>query len=255
MARLLQQLVEPPHACAYLADRTAQLEIRVQVDVTPRELDALLERGWRRFGPVYFRPACAGCLECVTLRIPTATFEPSKSQRRAVKRAAHLVRRVGTPVVDEERLALYAKWHAQREEERGWEESTIDAERYAFDFAFPHPSVREVTFREPGTGRLVGVGICDETERAMSAVYFFWDPEHAPPSLGIANVVRLVEDARALGKEHVYLGYRVEGCASLAYKGSFRPHELLRGRPAEDERPPWTPAVADVVHDDPDATG
>lgn len=254
MARLLQQLVEPPHPCAYLPDRQAQLEVRVQVEVTPGELDALLARGWRRFGPVYFRPACVSCGECLTLRIPVQDFRPTKSQRRARKNASKLVRRVGVPIVDEERLALYARWHAHREHERGWSESDIDAERYAFDFAFPHPSVREVTFRDPADGdRLVGVGISDETPNALSAVYFFWDPEHAPSSLGVANVVMLLEDARAKGKPFVYLGYRVEGCASLAYKGRFRPHQLLEGRPAEGEEPQWKRATDDDGEDD--ATG
>ncbi len=241
MARVLQQLVEPPHACAYLPAQSAQLEVRVMIDVTPDELEAMLERGWRRFGPAYFRPACRACVACDTLRIPTARFRPSKSQRRAAKNAARLVRTASVPVVDEERLALYRRWHARRELDRGWDESTIDEERYAFDFAFPHPSVREITFRDPATGRLVGVGICDETPRALSAVYFFWDPEHAPASLGVANVVALVEDARARSRDHVYLGYRVEGCPSLTYKGAFRPHELLRGRPAEGEPARWEP--------------
>jgi len=241
VARVLHHFVEAPRPCSYLADREAQLEIRVQVDVTPAELDAMLERGWRRFGPVYFRPACVQCAECITLRIDVASFAASKSQRRAVKNAARLVRDVGTPVVDDERLALYARWHAHREQERGWDASHLDAERYRLDFAFPHPCVREVTFRDPNDGgRLVGVGICDETPRAASAVYFFWDPEHAPPSLGVANVVTLVEDARAKGLPHVYLGYRVLGCASLLYKGNYRPHELLAGRPSFRERPTWT---------------
>lgn len=239
MARVLQQLVEPPHPCAYLPERSAQLEVRVQVDVSPGELDELLDRGWRRFGPVYFRPACAACGECITLRIPTATFAPTKSQRRAAKNAAHLVRRVALPIVDEERLALYRRWHAHREVARGWDESELDEERYALDFAFPHPSVREVTFRDPENGRLLGLGICDETPRALSAVYFFWDPDFAPPSLGVANVVYLAEDAARLGKEHLYLGYWVEGCASLGYKARFGPHELLRGRPAAGEEPHW----------------
>jgi arginyl-tRNA--protein-N-Asp/Glu arginylyltransferase len=193
VARLLHHVVEPPHPCPYLHDREAALELRVQIDVTAAELDAMLERGWRRFGAVYFRPACAPCGECVTLRIPTATFRPSKSQRRAAKAAAGLRRTFGPPRIDEERLALYRRWHAEREAERGWDPSPIDAQRYALDFAFPHPSVREVTFVDPSTERLVGVGIVDETPSAMSAVYFFWDPETAPPSLGVANVVTLVE--------------------------------------------------------------
>jgi leucyl-tRNA---protein transferase len=240
VAKLLHHLVEPPRPCAYLADRDAQLEIRVQVDVTASELEAMLERGWRRFGAVYFRPACVSCGECVTLRIDAAAFKPSKSQRRAAKNAAGLRRVVGVPVVDEERLALYARWHEQRETMRGWDPSVIDPERYAMDFAFPHPAAREVAFRDPDQGgRLVGLGIFDETPRSLSAVYFFWDPEAAPPSLGVANVVSLVEDARAKSRPHVYLGYRVLGCPSLVYKAKYGPHELLAGRPAFGESPDW----------------
>ena len=238
MARVLQRVVEPPHPCVYLPDREAKLELQVLVDVSPEELETMLVRGWRRFGPVYFRPACEACGECVTLRIPTATFAPTKSQRRALKNSAGLDRRVGTPVVDDERLALYGRWHAQREEVRGWEGSSLDAERYAFDFAFEHPSVREVSFRDE-SGRLVGLGIVDETPTACSAVYFFWDPGNAPPSLGTAHIVRLVEDARARGLDHVYLGYRVTACASLAYKSHYQPHELLEGRPPAHTLPIW----------------
>lgn len=241
MARVVRELVEPAHPCAYLPDREAQLDLRVLVDVEPEELEPMLERGWRRFGPVYFRPACEACEECVTLRIPTATFAPSKSQRRARKGASVLVRRVGVPIVDDERLALYAKWHAHREDAKGWEESSLDAERYAFDFAFEHPSVREVTFRD-AEQRLVGVGIVDETPNALSAVYFFWDPERAPSSLGTAHVVWLLEEARERGLAHVYLGYRVAACTSLAYKSRFRPHELLEGRPDARALPVWRPA-------------
>ena len=237
---MLHHLVEPPRACSYLSDREAQLEIRVMEDVTVEELDALLERGWRRFGPVYFRPKCLGCGECVTLRVDVSAFRPSKSQRRATKNAARLRRVVGVPVVDDERLALYHLWHAQRETARGWEPSDLDPERYAVDFAFPHPAAREVAFRDPEDGdRLVGLGIFDEAPRAMSAVYFFWDPERAPASLGVANVVTLVDDARAKGLPHVYLGYRVLGCASLVYKSRYEPHELLVGRPELGELPRW----------------
>ena len=240
---MLHHIVEPPRPCSYLSDREAQLEIRVMDDVTVEELDALLERGWRKFGPVYFRPKCIGCGECVTLRVDTAAFRPSKSQRRAARNAARLRRVVGVPVVDDERLALYHLWHSQREETRGWEPSDLDPERYAVDFAFPHPAAREVAFRDPDDGdRLVGLGIFDEAPRAMSAVYFFWDPERAPASLGVANVVTLVADAQAKGLPHVYLGYRVLGCASLVYKSKYEPHELLVGRPDFGQIPRWADA-------------
>jgi arginine-tRNA-protein transferase len=242
VARQLQHIVEPPRACSYLPDVRASLEVRVLVDVTPQELDTMLERGWRRFGPAYFRPACSPCGECVTLRVPVAAFAPSKSQRRAAKAASRLRRVVARPKVDAERLALYARWHDQREEARGWEPNTIDAERYAIDFAFPHPCAREVAFYDDEAGgKLVGVGICDETPRAMSAAYFYYAPEYARMSLGTANVVLLVEDAKERGLPYVYLGYRVRACPSLRYKAAFRPHELLVGRPAFGEAPVWRP--------------
>src|ERR1700761_7826705 len=129
--RVLERFVEKPRTCAYLAERRASLEVRVMLDVSAEDTDALLERGWRRFGPIYFRPACEGCAECVSLRVPTATFAPSKSQRRAARGCARLRRVVGAPVVDDARLALYAKWHADREETRGWEPNGQSRDRYA----------------------------------------------------------------------------------------------------------------------------
>lgn len=240
MARLLQKLVEPPRRCSYLEDRTAQLEMMVLLDVGADELDSLLRRGFRHFGPIFFRPTCAHCSECVTLRIVARDFVPSRSQRRARKGASRFRREVGVPKVDAERLALYARWHASRESERGWEHNPVDAERYAIDFAFPQATSREVRFfDDEHGGRLVGIGIVDETCTASSAVYFFYDPELEHASLGVAHIVMLVEEAQRKGLEHVYLGYRVSGCRSLEYKARFHPHELLVGRPALDEAPEW----------------
>jgi arginyl-tRNA--protein-N-Asp/Glu arginylyltransferase len=240
--RLLDRFVEKPHTCAYLAHERASLEVRVMLDVSVTETGALLERGWRRFGPIYFRPACASCAECVSLRIVVARFAPSKSQRRASRVGARLRRVVGAPRVDAERLALYARWHEDRERVRGWAPNAQDGERYGLEFAFDHPSAREAAFYDDdghAPGRLVGVGLFDETPTALSAAFFFHDPapEYARMSLGTLNVLRLVEDARAKELAHVYLGYRVRGCPSLRYKSSFRPHELLTNLPMKLDDP------------------
>jgi arginine-tRNA-protein transferase len=242
MALVLDIQREEPRPCSYLPDREASLDVQLLVDVSPEELGGMLARGWRRFGPTYFRPACLACSACVPTRIPTATFVPSRSQRRARNQAGGLKREVGPPLVDSERLDLYARWHRDREQHRAWDASPLDAERYAFEFAFPHPSVREVTFRQDD-GRLVGVGIVDEVPNALSAVYFFWDPEHAPPSLGVAHVVTLVEDAAARGLDYVYLGYLVADCPSLAYKARYQPAESLDGWPGDDDPASWRAVV------------
>jgi arginine-tRNA-protein transferase len=240
MARLLKHLVEEPRACSYLADQRASLEHHVMVDVTSDELDRLLERGWRRFGPDYFRPKCGACSRCVPTRLPVATFAPTKSQRRARRKASGLRVMLGPPQVDDERLELYRRWHADREVAREWAPSALEAREYAVQFAFPHPSARELSFYDDDRGgRLVGVSLCDETARAWSLAYFFYDPAYASWSLGVANVVIGVDVARARRIPHVYLGYVVEDCPSLRYKNRYGPREVLVGWPGSLEEPRW----------------
>ena len=243
MARLVQRSVDQSPVCSYLADRPSATASQILLDVTQPELERMLVRGWRRFGPVYFRPACAHCSECVPIRVPVATFEPSRSQRRARKKAEGLRIELGVPRVDEERLALYEAWHATREADRGWNPSRMDEETYSIEFAFPHPAARELAFYEGD--RLVGLGLCDETERCWSAAYFFYAPDRRSLSLGVVNVLVQIDLARSLGIPHVYLGFRVLGCPSLRYKAGYRPHELLRGRPGSEEEPVWEPALVE----------
>jgi arginine-tRNA-protein transferase len=244
MAIILGHNIEPPGPCSYLPDEQSSLEQLVMQDVSAEEYERMLVRGWRRFGPMYFRPACQACNQCVSLRLPTDTFKPNRSQRRARAACAHFRVEVGPPRVDPERLALYRAWHAEREQTREWGASPLGMRDYFLQFAFPHPAAREVAYYDDtaeGGPRLVGLGICDEMPNAWSAVYFFYDPAYARYSPGSANVVFQVELARARGIPHVYLGYRVQECASLRYKGTFRPHELLQGRPGPEENPDWRP--------------
>jgi leucyl-tRNA---protein transferase len=205
--------------------------------VGEHELEAMLFRGWRRFGPVYFRPACAGCGECVSLRIPVARFVPTASQARALRRSRRFRITLGRPQVDAARLALYAAWHRDREQDRHWAPAPLEAEEYFQQFAFPHPAAREIGFWDGD--RLVALGLVDVTPQAWSLVYFFYHPEVARLSPGVANVLIGVAEARKRGIPHVYLGYRVAGCASMEYKSGYHPHELLHGRPSAEEQPRW----------------
>ena len=238
MSRLLHHYTAS-EACAYLPAQTSCTEYKLMVEISPEELETLIEHGWRRFGPSYFRPVCAGCAECVSLRIAVADFRPTKSQRRAFRKCGNLRVVASAPRVDAERLALYAAWHANREAARGWKQNPVDEENYRLSFCFPHPCARELAYYQGS--RLVGVGIVDETERALSSTYFFHDPACAEFSLGTASVLFEIEWARSRGRSHVYLGYRVQGCPSVAYKNRFGPHELLLGRPELTEPAMWMP--------------
>ncbi len=69
--------------CPYLPDRQATLAYSVPLDFDVRAaFDRRLERGQRRHGKLVYEPKCEGCQECISLRLPVESFEPSRSQRR-----------------------------------------------------------------------------------------------------------------------------------------------------------------------------
>jgi len=240
VARLLHASIEYPRPCSYLPDVSASLEHRVLVDVSPEEADALLSRGWRHFGPGWFRPACASCDNCLSTRIVVADFRPSRSQRRVQRRPTRFRIEVGKPAIDEARLQLFHAWQRDRVDTRGWESSHLSLQDYFMRFAFPTSVAREIAYYDDAAdGRLVMLSICDETPQAWSAVFCFYDPAYAAISPGIANILTLVDLARAGGRPFVYLGYCVLGCPSLRYKAAFHAQDLLVGLPADDEAPRW----------------
>jgi leucyl-tRNA---protein transferase len=241
VTRILQHFIEAPRKCTYLPSEQASLEYKVMLEVGSTELEKMLEHGWRRFGPFYFRPACTACTQCLSLRILARDFSPSRTQRKTFNRARRFRCEIGMPRVNQERLDLYRTWHDNRESTREWEPNPLSKDVYAEQFAFPHPAVREVAYYDDSgpKSKLVGLGICDDLPQSWSAIYFFHDPEYARYSLGVFHIMNLIDLAREEGKPYVYLGYRVAECASLKYKGQFVPYETLDGRPSMTKAPRW----------------
>jgi arginine-tRNA-protein transferase len=210
------------------------------LDVAPKEADDLLCRGWRHFGPGWFRPSCAGCQACLSTRIVVDEFTPSRSQRRSQHRARNLRAEIGEPIIDEARLQLFHTWQRERVESRAWEPAQLSEQDYFMRFAFPSAVAREVAYYDTDADdRLVMVAICDETPQAWSAVFCFYDPGYARMSPGIANILRLVDIARATSRRFVYLGYLVLACQSLRYKADFHTQEVLVGLPGDRDTPRW----------------
>ena len=146
----------PEHPCAYLAGLPAMLDVRLLTDVSPEETEHLVERGWRRFGPEYFRPICRGCMECVSLRVPVREFRFSKSQRRVVAEVRAGERgdpRARGRTRNESRCT--ANGTPRAEEACGWQENPLDEEGYRRQFCFPHACGREMSY---WVGRAAGRG-------------------------------------------------------------------------------------------------
>ena len=82
--RVLQTVLTGPDECHYLPERQATMENLVVAQLSPEEYEQKMNEGWRKFGPVLFRPVCEVCQECRPIRISVAEFSPSRSQRRAL---------------------------------------------------------------------------------------------------------------------------------------------------------------------------
>jgi len=226
--------------CPYLEGERARMCYRWIEHCTPETYLDMLERGWRRFGRVFFRPVCAACRECRSLRIDVEQFKPSRSMRRAEKRNGDLDVAVGRPTVSDQHLELYHRYHDDMSARKGWREADIAPYDYYRTFVEGHEGFGYEFLYFLG-GQLAAVALIDVLPRAVSAVYCYYDPDLRPRSLGVYSVLRQVDFARMLGVPYLYLGYRVEGNASMAYKARYRPHEILAGRPGAEETPLWQP--------------
>ncbi|MCB1322608.1 MAG: GNAT family N-acetyltransferase, partial [Leptospiraceae bacterium] len=77
-------------------------------------------------------------------------------------------------------------------------------------------------------GRLVGVAILDQVAEALSAVYFYFDPEVARYSPGTYAILLEIEMAQQRGLRFFYPGYYIPQCAAMNYKARFRPAQWRR---------------------------
>ncbi len=216
----------PPSACGYLPNERWSLEYEMVANISAAEYTQRLEQGWRRFGAMLFRPQCAACQACQSLRVDVARFRPNRSQSRAWNvNSQEIEVRVGPPRVSRARLDLYDRFHDFQTDHRNWPlHPDKDAASYSESFVHNPEFTEEWDFYLEE--RLVGVGYADRLASSMSAIYFFYDPDLRDRSLGTFNVLCLLEECKRRNLTHLYLGYFVAGCRSLAYKANFKPNQV-----------------------------
>lgn len=223
--RVLLKQHSPPHQCPYLRDRQATMEYQYVSSLSGAEYETLMNRGYRKFGPVVFRPDCQGCSECRPIRIPVAEFRPDRSQRRAWKANEHLRVEYAAPTCNDVRMSLYERYHDAQTIRKGWPVRLADEEEYSFSHVTNPLQGVEISLWEGEALR--AIVLCDLTPNTVSGVYHYYDPDLYPQGIGTACMLHTIELARRLEKRWAYFGFFVEGCESMAYKSRFRPFELM----------------------------
>lgn len=224
--------------CSYISGNTQSIHYKVIQECSKEQCEALILRGWRRFGSMYFRPICSECRSCESLKIDAFKYTLSKSDRRIVRKNSHLTTIIRHPTLTREHLSLFDRYHRYKHHTRDWDAPKSDPKNYYASFVQGHGDFGfEVLYFEGE--KLIAVDLIDILEQGISSLYCYYDPEYNAQSLGRYTLLQQIEFAKRLNLKWIYLGYYVEGCQSLAYKIDYRPSLALQGRPEEYETPLW----------------
>ncbi|MCC5995032.1 MAG: arginyltransferase [Oceanicaulis sp.] len=223
--RQLPFFLTAPSPCPYLPGRLER-KVFTRVDMMdgPGLNDTLTHAGFRRSQSILYRPACERCAACKSARIPAARFQPSRNQRRIIKRNAQLLRLPRHAEATPEQYALLSRYLDVRHG---------DGDMAGMDF-FDFATMVEdgaartemVEYRDEA-GVLAACVLIDRLRDGFSLVYSFFDPERDRDSLGAFIILDQVARAREDGLPYVYLGYWVQGSRKMDYKARYHPLEVL----------------------------
>lgn len=214
------------HRCGYYSDRQSRnLLVDPNADNLRELYDMTVHAGFRRSGELIYRPHCRNCDACQATRVPLASFQPSRGQRRCLKRNADLSWQANPGAFDEELFSLYRRYLDARHRGGGMDQpGREDFEQFLLsdwsDTIFLAARDHEET--------LLAVAVCDRMTSGLSAVYSFFDPEQSQRSLGTWLILTEIELAQSLGLAYLYLGYWIDGHQKMDYKINFRPIEILQ---------------------------
>ncbi len=224
--------------CSYLDGHNQTLHYKVIENCSKECNHSFVEMGYRRFGKMYFRPICADCSECQSIKIDVDNFKWSKSKRRVLKKAQDLTIAIQKPSITQEHLDLFRKYHLWKKEKSGWDYHEVTYNGYfgsfvdgAYDYGY------EVLYFYQD--QLIGIDLIDILPEGISSIYFYYDPDFAKYNLGKLSLYYQIIMAKERGLKWIYLGYYVKDCPSLAYKAEYKPYLTLQGRPNNLAQAHW----------------
>jgi arginine-tRNA-protein transferase len=188
--------------------------------------NSLSKQGFRRSQNVLYRPSCSDCAACLSARIDVDKFRPSRSQKRTLKRNAHLRRRASSAWATEDQYDLFRRYLDARHADGGMADMDV------FDFAAMVEETpirsRVIEYTDPHVQGLEAVCLTDVLDDGLSMVYSFYTPDAPAQSLGTYMILDHVKIAREAGLPYVYLGYWVPGSPKMGYKATFSGLEIYR---------------------------
>jgi arginine-tRNA-protein transferase len=204
--------------CPYLPDKKKQLKYFIASGLNESDISFLLAKGWRKFGTYFFQPSCPDCRECIPIRVIAGEFKSSKSQKRNLKKNCDIKAVFGPLRFSERAFEIYRDHSIKRFSQ----ESNL--EEFILNFYCPSaPGLQSEFYLN---NELIGLGFLDKGKDCLSSVYFFYDTRFSRLGLGTFSILKEIEYTRSIGLKYYCLGYYVQACQRMAYKGNFKPGEV-----------------------------
>lgn len=225
-----QFYVTAPQPCPYLDGKVERKLFTALYGGGAKGLnDSLSQQGFRRSQNVLYRPTCLGCSACMSARVLAADFEPSRSQRRTLKRNSALTREVKAPWATEEHYDLFEKYLETRHADGGM--AGMDMFEFAAMIEETPVQSRVIEYCETndeGEQILMAACLTDVLHDGLSMVYSFFDPSLKNRSVGAFIILDHIRMARQAGLPYVYLGFWVPGSEKMSYKANYRPLQVFK---------------------------
>lgn len=192
--------------------------------------DVLTNAGFRRSQNIAYRPSCEGCGACVSARVPVEQFEFARRWRKIMAKNADLTRSLRPAEATEEQFWLLRRYLSSRHAEGGMADMSFSDYASMVEESAVHTHIVEYRYSSgPERGELAAAALTDVLGDGLSLVYSYFDPMAPKRSLGAYTILDHIQQARAAGFAHLYLGYWIPGSDKMAYKADFQPLELLLG--------------------------
>ncbi len=219
--------IKDSYPCPYFKDgRTSTLEFLLPSIDEADQFHTFLAGGYRRIGRAFYRNICNTCTDCIPLRLEANSFKLSRSHKRTAKCNEDIkVQVITEPIISADKISLYNKYINSKHPDDN-PETPPDSVNTLFNIHYGYRRAIEMNYYLQD--RLIGVGIIDEGDTALSSNYFYYDTEYLDRRLGIFSILQEIALAKRLGKEYYYLGFYIEENQKMSYKKYFRPNQVFK---------------------------
>ncbi len=223
-----QFYVTAPQDCPYLENKVERkLFTALYGSNSSRLNNSLSKQGFRRSQNVLYRPSCSNCTACMSARIPSKDFSPSKSQKRILSKNEDIVRVVNPPLATDTQYELFKNYISKRHSNGGMSDMDADDFTSMIEETNVESKLIEYYAKRNGKFELISFSLVDILDDGISMVYSVFDPYFKERSLGTYMIIDHNRLALEMSLYYVYLGYWVKGSLKMDYKRRFSPLEVF----------------------------